>query len=224
MKRGKYLLLFLFTTFLFSSCGKDENHTPDQVLGNDGDGNHSDTVNALTFNEADFPVKVGNWWKYLRVDFNFNTVDTLLVSVDSLNNNTTSKEYFCKLYRNEQLVDSSKIIVGKDSLVYRGLNLGYSYFSEFKMKFPFQEGSTWQGFYPTDTVMAISSVEDFNLSGQNYDVIFNIKRSFNAGNNYSLTQFIILSPGVGVVRLSVDLYQNGVNQKQNFSLIDYHLQ
>lgn len=214
----KKALIFIFCTGLFIACKKDNN--PINPTGNVPS---SDTTVVVNFDQNDFPVKVGNWWLYRVIDSNYGTIDTLLVSVDSILDISEGR-FHCTLTEHGAIVDSSVIVINSDSLVYDGLKSYYSYFGEFKLKFPFQKGDTWRGFFVEDTVRAVSQVDDFTYGGVTYPSIFNLKRSFFIENTYSLTQFIILAPGIGVVNQSIDLFDNGNVQSQNFSLIDYNLE
>lgn len=214
----KNLLIFLFFSGLLLACEKD-----DELIDKPVKSVNSDTIVAAVFDQNDFPIKVGNWWRYRVVDSNFGTLDTLIISVDRVLDANES-QFFCKLKMGGEFVDSSVVTINADSLVYDGLLSFYSYFGEFKLKFPFQVDDVWRGFSVQDTVRAISQVDDFTYAGVTYPSIFTLKRSFFIDNTYSLTHFMILAPGIGVINQSIDLFDSGNVQGQNFGLIDYHLE
>lgn len=203
---------------LLIACNKDDDFISQPVKPIS-----SDTIVTPVFDQNDFPMDVGNWWRYRVVDSNFGTIDTLLISVDRVLDINESK-FLCNLTLYGEIVDSSVVTINADSLVYDGLLSFYSYFGEFKLKFPFQVDDTWRGFFIQDTVRAISHVEDLTYGGVLYPSIFSLKRAFFIDNNYSLVQFMLIAPNIGVVNQSVDLFDNGNVQSQNFGLIDYHLE
>lgn len=211
-------MIFLFCIGFFIACKKDDDtvHKPPVI-------SDTDTTVVAVFDQDDFPVKVGNWWRYRVVDSNYGTIDTLLVFVDSVIDISEGK-YRCTLSEQGAMIDSSLIIINQDSMVYKGLGSFYSYFGEFKLEFPFQQGDRWRGFFVEDTVLAVSHVDDFIYGGVTYSSIFNLKRSFFIDSTYSLTQFMIIAPDIGVVNQSIDLFDNGNVQSQNFGLIDYNLE
>tara|TARA_R110002050_G_scaffold190268_1_gene324915 strand:+ start:2163 stop:2801 length:639 start_codon:yes stop_codon:yes gene_type:complete len=176
------------------------------------------------FTSDNYPVKIGNWWKYKVTDFYSGTIDTLVVEVVSeVDNSNGSMSYRCELKQNGSIVDSSIIIVSEVEFSYKGLNPYYSYFGDYKLTFPFNAGSFWEGAYSTDTVIVTSRIDKFTINGTEYSPIYNLKRSFYLGGGYSLTQFQMITPKVGIVNQSIDLFDGANAQKQNFDLIDYHL-
>jgi hypothetical protein len=172
------------------------------------------------FQSIDFPIKVGNWWKYKVTDFYGGTIDTLIVEVvDKITNET----YRCELRYNNSVVDSAIITVSETTLSYEGLNQDYSYFGNFKLTFPFNDNDSWIGFYNPDTVVVTSVIDDFTINGMAFSPVYNLKRSFFLGGGYSLTQFMMITPEIGIINQSIDLFDGANAQKQNFDIIEYNL-
>jgi hypothetical protein len=122
------------------------------------------------FQSIDFPIKVGNWWKYKVTDFYGGTIDTLIVEVvDKITNET----YRCELRYNNSVVDSAIITVSETTLSYEGLNQDYSYFGNFKLTFPFNDNDSWIGFYNPDTVVVTSVIDDFTINGMAFSPVYN---------------------------------------------------
>jgi hypothetical protein len=169
-------------------------------------------------------MEVGNWWQYKVTDFYSGAIDTLLIKViDKREINGNKFEYRCKLKQDQKIVDSSIISLSNKEMIYEGLNPDYSYFGDFKLEFPFYEGDTWRGFYDPDTVRVISKTDSFKIAGTTYSPIYYVKRSFYLGGGYKLNQSLMVTPNVGVIRQSIDLFDGANAQKQNFALIDYEL-
>jgi hypothetical protein len=172
------------------------------------------------FQSTDFPIQVGNWWKYKVVDSYAGTTDTFIVQVVAELN---KESYRCELRYGSSVVDSAIIAMTETTLSYEGLNQNYSYFGNFKLTFPFNEDDHWIGFYNPDTVVVTSMINDFVVNGVSYSPIYNLKRSFFLAGGYSLTQFMMITPEIGIINQSIDLFDGANAQKQNFSLIEFNL-
>lgn len=199
--------LFLMTCLLFVvllSCDKDP------IINNGSNG----------FQSTDFPIKVGNWWKYKVTDFYGGTIDTLVIEVM---NKIDNENYHCELIYNNSVVDSALINITETTFTYEGLNQDYSFFGNFKLSFPFNEDDNWVGFYNPDTVVVTSEINEFTINGETFSPVYNLKRSFFLGGGYSLTQFMMVAPKVGVINQSIDLFDGANAQKQNFDIIEYNL-
>ena len=187
---------------------------------------NSKTASQANLTAAEFPLAVGDQWVYQVMDFYQNTTDTLILSVIGMQTLPDGgRNYRCNIHENGALVDSGAYIVDKDTVSYQGLNPNfYSYFGDFKFQFPFHSGSQWVGAYPEDTVRVISEIDSTKILGQEYRHVFSLKRAFGLQGNYSLVQFMLVAPNIGVVNQSVDIFDGGPSQNQSFELISYSLQ
>lgn len=209
MKKVIFILSILAIVFI--SCKKDDcsDGTPEAEVG---------------FEVADFPLAVGNWWAYKVTDFYGGNIDTCILEVVNKQMMNDTITYKCKYRFNEIVIDSLEFVAIGNELIYEGLNPNYSYFGNFKFQFPFVEDDQWSGFYVPDTVSVTSIIDSFVIGGNEYSPIYNLNRAFYLGGGYSLVQFLIVSPGVGVVHQSIDLFDGANAQKQQFDLLDYHIE
>ena len=184
------------------------------------------TAGQANLTAAEFPLAVGDQWVYQVMDFYSNTTDTLTLSVIGMQTLPDGgKNYRCHIIENGALVDSGAYIADNDTVSYQGLNPNqYSYFGDFKFQLPFHSGSQWIGFYPNDTVRVISEIDSTTILGQEYQHVFSLKRAFALQGEYSLVQFMLVAPNIGVVNQSVDISDGGPGQNQSFELISYTLE
>ena len=181
------------------------------------------TSNTNEFSKADYPIKIGNWWRYQVADFMQQTTDTLMLKVVSLSNTNNQEVYTCQLILNNQIVDTGYYTISSDRIEYSGFRQDYSYFGNFTLTLPFQVGFKWIGVNPKDTVKALSRIATFRINGKDYSPIYNLKRSYNLAGGYKITQNFIVSPKVGIVYQTLDIFDGFPTQKQGFQLIDYEL-
>jgi len=178
-----------------------------------------------SFPAADFSLAVGDQWVYRVTDYYTNATDTLILSVTRLQAFPDgSKKYRCDIIQKAAVVDSGAYSISNNILTYQGLNPNqYSYFGNFKLQFSFGSGSQWIGFYPADTVKVISELGSTKILGKAYLHVFSLKRGFALLGNYSMVQFILIAPGVGIINQSINLFDGGPGQNQSFELISYTL-
>jgi len=184
------------------------------------------SVGQAAFAAPDYPLAVGNSWKYKVTDFYSKVTDTLDLSITDMQALPDgTKIYRCDISQNGILADSGAFTAGNNTLAYSGLNPNaYSYFGNFKLKFPFTPGDRWIGFYPNDTVHVVSEANPVTILGQAYPHAFSLKRGFALVGDYSLVQFMLLSPGVGVINQNINIFNGGPSQNQGFDLISYRIQ
>jgi hypothetical protein len=73
-------------------------------------------------------------------------------------------------------------------------------------------------------VRVISEIDSTKVLGQEYQHVFSLKRAFALQGGYSLVQFMLVAPEIGVVNQSVDIFNGGPAQNQSFELISYTLE
>lgn len=181
-----------------------------------------DPIIVNQFTKDDFPIAVGNWWKYKHTDFLSNTTDTILLRVISLQTNTTSsKEYTCIVEEFGQVVDTAKLILGDSTIAYNSYNPNYSYFGDFFMTAPFKVDSKWANSIYNDSTTVISYSEGVKYNGVPYNVFF-LKRTVSS-INYHVVQTISVAKGIGIIEHVFNYREMVPIQSQNLQLIDYHL-
>lgn len=185
------------------------------------------TIDESTFDVHDFPLQENNEWTYLLKDFYTNETDTLIIRIidKTFKNDTTA--FLCHLYLNNlnNLVDSAVYELNSNSLSYSTQRSdGYSYFGNFILNFPFSESSYWVGAHTPDTVKVIKEEESSRILGKDYKNVFYIKRAYYLGGGYSIVQTLQVSPGFGIVKQNIDLFDGFNAQKQSFELIATNFQ
>ena len=172
---------------------------------------------------GEFPLAVGDKWVYQVMDFLQNTTDTITLSITGVQTLPDGgKNYHCDIVQNGALVDSGAYIVDNDTVSYHGLNPNfYSYFGDFKLQFPFHSGSKWMGLYTLDTMRVISEMDSTKVLGKEYRHVFSLKRAFALQGNYSMVQFMLVAPNIGVINQSLDIFDGAPAQNQSFELISY---
>lgn len=201
-----YIITILFV-LIIAACCKDKVAAPDAVSG---------------FQKDDFPISVGNWWRYQVIDAMQQTTDTLTLKVVDFD--LSQSTFTCQIIQHNQIVDTGYFIISSNRIEYKGINQNYSYFGNFTLTVPFQVGSSWIGDNPKDTVSVLSKVESFEINGNVYTPIYNLKRIYNLLGGYRLIQDFIVLPKVGIVYQSLDIADGFPLQKQGFQLIDFEVQ
>lgn len=180
----------------------------------------SDEGNLL-FNKDQFPLKVGNWWRYDVHDFYAQSTDTLLITVISKTDNGSDAEYKCSLTKHGIQVDSGYFKTTNSSIEYRGLYPLYSHFGDFLLRTPFNIGDKWSGLYLKDTLSATARVPSFKVLDKTYEPVYTLERIVTLPG-YSMTQDLFVTPNVGIIYQSLDIHDgSATGQKQTFQLIDY---
>jgi hypothetical protein len=199
-------LLIIITSLTIVSCCKKSN--PNDIATNQ-------------YTKSDFPIKVGNWWRYKQGDFLANTTDTFILKVVSMRN----LNYFCNVEQNNKIIDSALITLNDNEITYRGLNTNYSYFGDFQIFFPLSVGDKKEisliGVGLGDSMSVISLTQNVKFLGNPYDIYF-LKRKV-AGPGYSLLQTLSISKGIGIVENSINYFNGAPVMNQTLQLIDYKI-
>lgn len=194
--------LFFALTFLLFSCSKDKPQKDE-------------------FSSDDFPVKVGNWWRYKRVDMLSNYVDTITLNVIDVTISGSKKEYKCYVEKSGLVLDSAILTLDENSVKYASFNTNYSYFGDFNLVTPFSPKSNWTNLTDADTTKVISFSKGVMILGNPYDIYFTKRISSEPG--YSLNQTISVAKNIGIVENNINLFVGAPLQRQNLQLIDYEL-
>lgn len=201
-----FTTLFFALTFLLFSCSKDKPQKDE-------------------FSSDDFPVKVGNWWRYQVYDAFSHVTDTLTLRVVSKTINGNQTKFDCELYKNLQLIDTAYYLISDTKIEYNSKNVDYSYFGNFYLSIPFQKGDIWKGvYYNQDSILASDIIPSMKILNHDYKNVYSLNRNFYALGGYRLNQLLFICQKIGVIYQSFDLQDGGNNQKQTFQLIDYNLE
>jgi len=211
MRNYTFFLVLLFLV----SCN-------DNNINNGTDNKKDENIQPI-FKISSFPLNVGNWWRYRVQDFFSKSIDTILVKVVSLKNDGAHKFYFCHIELNNEIVDSAQITLSDSVISYKTFNIiGYSYFAEFYLKYPFSYGYAWHGVNQNDSLSVAPYNQDISILGKHYKTYY-INRYFRE-YHYNHVQSIQISENIGIVRQNTSIYSYSYNQLQEFLLIDYHLE
>jgi len=182
---------------------------------------HKEKSTTQQFNSTDFPISVGSWWKYKHIDFLANTTDTMLLRVISSKSSGSLKEYICIIEEYGQTVDTAIVSICDSLIIYKGVDLGYSYFGNFLLKIPFSVASEWRNPSAGDSTKVVSYTEKVNILDKFYNIYF-LKRTA-MGPGYSIVQTISVAKGIGIVEHNLSFFNGGPVQHQNLKLINYEL-
>ncbi len=128
------------------------------------------------FTAEDFPLKVGNWWRYRVTDSYYNTVDTLFIRIDSMKSVNIEKHYYTNMIRGSQN-GSGTIIKYSDSLIAYQPSQTYN-FPSFTLGIPFGVDSFFINRIGStkDTVRVIGYEKEYELFEKKY-AVFHVKGS-----------------------------------------------
>ncbi len=202
----KKLIGIILLISMFSSCSKD-NTTADN-----------------SFNKENYPIKVGNWWKYRMDDVYYGT-DTLTLKVLSSYNKSDTIFYLCDIFNSKGiLIDTGKYTLTNNYIEYRGRNSSNSYLNNFNFKFPFKPKDFWFGPYRyADTIKVIGYADSAKFFYRTYRPIYTAKRIYEEIGSYLIQDFI-LSPNVGLVNMSYVLgFAGGIDKQRSFALLEYNV-
>jgi hypothetical protein len=180
-----------------------------------------DNVEQSPFDKTAYPVNIGNWWRYKVVDTFYNKVDTLLLKIISKTTNNDLTIYKCHLEQRNQIVDSATMTLSGTELSYQGLNGNYSYFGDFKLKFPFNQGESWNNDSAMDVTKVLAYTMGYDVLGKKYNV-FSLQRIVSS-LGYRMNQTLVVSKGIGIISQNLDLFNGGPLQRKIYQLIDYDL-
>ncbi|MCW3128217.1 MAG: hypothetical protein JWO03_3875 [Bacteroidetes bacterium] len=185
---------------------------------------HKSTTPTDTFSRNDFPMAVGDWWRYQVIDVNAPT-DTLLMTVIASSGNGSTKDYTYTIYKNayHRTVDTGHFIISDTGLSYNTTNPYYSYFGSFNLKLPFQKEQQWVGSLPHDTITAVGRAAVVKIMGKDYGPVYTLNRKA-ISSHYRNLSGIFVAPHIGIIYQDVSIeIDTAVPQKQTFLLIDYNL-
>lgn len=176
-----------------------------------------DPVNA--YQKSDFPLAVGNWWRYRKIDVLASYIDTLVLTVISSSTVGKSNIYLCYIQENGMNVDTANFVTNDTVISYKAKS-DYSYFGDFTLVMPFTVNTIWGS--ALDSSKVISYTDSVHVLNNYYNTFF-IKRVASSFE-YSEVQTITIAKGIGIVMQNLNIYIGGPYQNQNLKLIDYHLQ
>ena len=203
--KGHVIVLIISSCLL--SCSSDDD---------------SELVANPSFEQSDFPVSVGNYWEYKVTNEENSEIDTLLIEVLSEIDTAGVPKYLCSLSLSGVAVDSSYISINSNNLVYKAFNAETTYFADFILEFPFDEGDIWNGFTQSDSILVVSKTESFVIDGTTFSPVYELQRNLS-GFGYSLSQTFKVSPKIGLINQRIVEFTGSSLEKRHFELIDYHL-
>jgi hypothetical protein len=180
----------------------------------------------VTFEIDEFPLAVGNKYRYSVIETGTRYVDTLTMEIiDSKEGEFYVNLQRWKIFGGKQ--DSALFKLSSNEISYKGLNTqtNYSFFSDFKLKFPMKVGSKWVQSFPGDTIRVISIADSIVYFDRKYFDVFFLKRIYvDNALGIRLIQTLEIKPGIGILKQSFYLIEEGQVPRQDaFFLIDADL-
>jgi hypothetical protein len=163
-------------------------------------------IASTTLVKSDFPIKVGNYWRYMRGDDVLEDYDTVVFSiVYQVGNDSFYTETF-NVNRQEK-VDSGYIVFNELAISYKTSNNAYnSCFSSFTIELPCELGSTWPGNLGYDSITYTSPLPETAFWGKRY---YNSHKLFQKGSTAGNAKFVQGSlnfkKGIGFIAYNVIL-------------------
>ena len=173
--------------------------------------------NKREFSLNEFPVKVGNWWEYLR-DAN-GVKDTLKIAVVE---EVSTGSFLCVISENNIVIDSSEINIQNNLLSYKGLSENET-FSNYKLKMPFKKNDYWVGNVPKDTIRVTEYSRRILIDNKKYKSVFTIERDYKLGGGFYFTQKLFIGTGVGVIKQVYESFDGAYFHNETFYLLDYYV-
>ena len=173
------------------------------------------------FTAEDFPLKVGNWWRYRLTDDENNTVDTLLMRVDSVEYTDGESRFYCSFIKNN--INERGQIRKRDSVIYF-YPLQYQPITNFTIGVPCGVDSFFiNRVNGVDTVRVLSYEKEYELFGKKYEV-FHVKGSMILPGYGRGTNDMRISPDIGII--SNDSYFDYMFGYMDIKLelIEYHIE
>lgn len=184
----------------------------------------SELVANPSFEQLDFPVSVGNYWEYKVTKEWVNEIDTLLIQVISKSDSAGIDNYLCTLTLGGVVVDSAYINVDSNLLVYSSFDSYSTFFADFKLEFPFDEGDVWDGFTLWDSVTVVSKTENLVMNGITYGPVYELERNIPASAVvYLLNQKFSVAPKIGIINHRILQFTGFSLEDRHFELTDYHV-
>lgn len=171
------------------------------------------------FELKDFPLKIGNWWKYQVIDSLNNTQDTLLIKVSGDGYNNGFHNNVLKVFLKDSLIGSSKIVSSENTITFfkNDTSKIWNYFSfkDFFFKLPLSVGNKW------DTYIVESYNENVDILNHKYNG-FKIVNTMDNMPGADVNIYYI-SPNIGIVSISEYSGGFGPRIKMFLKLIDYKI-
>ncbi|MBX7241227.1 MAG: hypothetical protein K1X92_05705 [Bacteroidia bacterium] len=176
------------------------------------------------FTAEDFPLKVGNWWRYRVTDSLNNTVDTLFMRIDSMKIMNDEKHYFINTIQGSQ-IGGGTFIVFSDTLIIYEPSQNYN-FPIFTLRFPFGVDSFYINriYGKRDTLNILSYEKEYQLFGKKYPA-FHITSSMWLINIAGrATNDMRISPKIGIISNDNYFDHQAGTQDIKLELIEYHIE
>ncbi len=173
------------------------------------------------FTAEDFPLKVGNWWRYRLTDDENNTVDTLLMRIDSVEYTVGENRFHCSFIKNN--INERGQIRKRDTVIYYFPVLNYA-IADFTLGIPCGVDSFFiNRVNGRDTVRVLSYEKEYELFGKKYET-FHVKGSMILPGFGRGTNDMRISPDIGII--SNDSYFDYIFGYMDIKLelIEYHIE
>ncbi len=174
------------------------------------------------FTAEDFPLKVGNWWRYRLTDDENNTVDTLLMRIDSVEYTVGENRFHCSFHK-RNIIERGQIRRNDTVIFYKPVQ--NQVINGFTLGIPFGVDSFFiNRVNGRDTVRVLSYEKEYELFGKKYEA-FHIKSSMvNITTSSTGTNDMRVSPDIGIISNdSYFDYQFGIMDTK-LELIEYHIE
>lgn len=179
--------------------------------------------NVKQYKMENFPVAVGNWWKYRHTSLQNVNADTIELRIESSEQINDTSKFNCIFRSNNIIIDTGAFYKYGNRISYYGADALTSIFSNFTLQFPILSNSTWVGSFPGDTCVVTGKVDSTKILGAPFYDVYTLGRDYNLLGGVFYNQSVFLSANVGLIHQSFYLNNAGFIDRGTFHLIDYEI-
>jgi hypothetical protein len=168
--------------------------------------NDVNIVDVTTLIKSDFPIKVGNIWRYMRGDDLTDGYDTIVFSILSAVGNDS---FYAETYNvnRQEKVDSGYVVFNEQTFSYETSNNDYnSCFASFKIDLPCQLHGSWAGNCGYDSLTYVATLPETAFFGKHY---FNshklLQKGATGGSTKAIHSNLNFKKGIGLITYSTTL-------------------
>ncbi len=211
MKKYPFLLLLLLAALLFN-CEKL-------------------SLSSKKFKAKEFPITLGSYWEYARIDSVNLVVDTVRVTVIEENATYGDEEGLWKIEwktRQGAFLKLQYVQITKDTVLFRNPKSTTSrdYLSTASAYiFPLEVGDSWNWSDWTGTYTVEDDEVESDSYGKDYGEGFFVSRYSRPQAGQAIYESIVLVEGIGIVWRSLDdTFMRISTSHEIYRLIDYHIE
>lgn len=184
-------------------------------------------LNPNQFYQSDFPIQLGNYWEYERIDSGSTIeVDTVIATITEEGIDLDKKNLWKIVWETKsgEFIHDRYVLFKNNKLTFYRRPIYDSDFIRIasQYKFPFKPEDDWE--VNSDKLNEVYTVQE-NIENPDFGDAYSIKRKYSPDLGEKIEEDILICKDIGIIQRRISSIQGSrVNHQTTFRLLAYHIE